>query len=103
MSELPNFDRSRDLEKVRGFIRHAFTRGNYSFFQDLQAYNDGHYRVLFDPSYFVIGEGQTEPSRSQWNTLKKHLKRMDRQLFVFKGHGFAGSDSAYIDFGFFQD
>ena len=103
MSDLPDFDRTRDVDKVRGFARHAFTRGSHSFFEDLQTYNDGHYRVLFDPSYFVLGEGQAQPSRSQWNTLKKHLKRMDRQLFVFKAHGFTEAGSAYVDFGFFRD
>ena len=103
MSDLPEFDRSRDREKVRSFVRHAFSRGNHSYLRELKTYPDGHYRAVFDPSYFILGEGRTEPSRSQWNTLKKHLKRMDRQVFVFKEHGYADSGDAYVDFGFFRE
>jgi hypothetical protein len=45
----------------------------------------------------------TEPSKSQWNGLKKRLKRMDQQVFIFKVHGHqrAGDQNyCYLDFGF---
>ena len=51
----------------------------------------------------------TEPSKSQWSTLKKQLKRRDHQIFVFKEYGTvpcnAETDATclYLDFGFFLD
>lgn len=71
---------------------------------DLIAYEDGHYRAIFKPDYFVLtGDA---PTKSQWNTLKKHLKRIDDQVFIFKEHGDVpcgdGERCYYLDFGFFS-
>ncbi len=65
----------------------------------------GHYRATFDLRYFVLAAGHTEPSRSQWNGLKKKMKRHHRGVFVFKEHGILDSVDnppvGYVDFGFF--
>lgn len=76
-----------------------------SYFVELLDYEDGHYRVLFDPGYFVLQEGQAEPTKSQWNSLKKKLKRHDQQAFVFKAHGTVGGPEPryYLDFGFLAE
>ena len=74
-------------------------------------YDDNHFRAIFRKDYFALAEGQTEPSRSQWNTLKKHMKRLDNDVFVFKNYGEApcganvrepGATCYYVDFGFFK-
>ncbi len=70
----------------------------------LDEYPDGHYRAWFLPTYFVLADGVTEPSKSQWNTLKKKLKRHDARAFVFKAYGEEVRDDQmlyYLDFGFF--
>jgi hypothetical protein len=71
----------------------------------LVEYPDGHYRALFDPALFVLPAGQSAPSKSQWNNLKKRMKRHEPLVFVFKEHGEAtggdGSQCYYVDFGFF--
>jgi hypothetical protein len=103
--ELPKFQ-PRNATAVRGFITRALTKGDSdTLLRDLIAYKDGHFRAVFDKRYFVLGEDVTEPSKSQWNTLKKHLKRMDPKIFIFKEHGTVacGEDECYyVDFGFFS-
>lgn len=103
MSDLPEFDRTRNPDFVRSFARRVLSHGNESYLHDVIVYEDGHFRATFDPAYFVLAEGKTEPSRSQWNTLKKHIKRMDHSVFVFKQYGYTDSGDAYLDFGFFRD
>src|SRR5690606_28569636 len=108
MKELPNF-KPRRYEHVKSLMERIFTNERVSEetqFVDLIEYDDGHYRALFNPAYFVLVEGTIEPSKSQWNTLKKHAKRFDEKLFIFKEHGETKcSDAAcyYLDFGFFAD
>jgi hypothetical protein len=78
-----------------------------SHFVRLEEYEDGHYRAIFRPSYFILPEGQQQPSKSQWNSLKKRIKRHNPRVFIFKEHGEtpcgAGDDGRcyYVDFGFF--
>lgn len=108
MKDLPTFQQ-RSLDFVVRFAERVLTdyqdppRGHL---RALIPYEDGHYRALFDAAYFVLTEGHTEPSKSQWNSLKKKFKRHDPAIFVFKEHGEAacGETEArccYIDFGFF--
>jgi hypothetical protein len=103
--DLPEFQK-KSRGWVNAFISRALTpRGKgTSALKSLQEFDDGHYRAVFSKDYFVIQEGNDAPSKSQWNTLKKHLKRMERQLFIFKDHGEVECDGEtcyYIDFGFF--
>ena len=106
MKDLPAFRKvSRDF--ALSYIREVLTspaQPDHSHLIELIAYQDGHYRALFDPAYFVLAEGRREPSRSQWNSLKKKLKRHHRGVFVFKTHGETttrdGRRCYTIDFGF---
>lgn len=111
MKELPEF-RARPYELVLAFATRAFTigqRAEESYLRRLIAYEDGHYRALFAPSYFLLADGRKEPTKSQWNTLKKHLKRIDPLVFTFKDYGSAWCEDdqtetcLYLDFGFFAE
>lgn len=106
MSDLPQFA-PRKLEAVEALMSRAFINERIAPTTTLKkviAYDDGHYRALFTRAYFALADGENEPSKSQWNTLKKHLKRIEPRLFIFKEHGTAeydGQTCLYIDFGFF--
>lgn len=107
---LPKF-RPRPPESVRVFAARVLlphddgTREvDTTFLRDLIAYPDGHFRVIFGLDYFVLADGATEPTKSQWNTLKKKFKRYDAQVFMFKEHGLLTHDNeacGYLEFGFF--
>lgn len=104
MKDLPQF-RKRDFDAVYEFMEHVLTRNEDTSLHELIPYDDGHFRAIFKIDYFLIAEDRTEPSKSQWSTLKKKLKRHDDRIFVFKEHGFVACDDntcGYIDFGFFQ-
>ncbi|NWF69541.1 MAG: hypothetical protein HXY40_10685 [Chloroflexi bacterium] len=79
---------------IAGLLSHD-AEGRMTHLVELIAYDDGHYRALFRPAYF----GDQPPSKSQWSTLKKRLKRHEPLIFVFKQHGTLG-DCVYLDFGF---
>ena len=101
MKGLPEF-RPRRPNDVRRYI--AQVLGGESVLYDLIEYDDSHSRAGFDPGYFALAEDREEPSRSQWNTLKKRMKRIDSTVFVFKEHGETTHNERpayYIDFGFF--
>ncbi len=103
MKSLPEF-RPRRPNDVRRYIVQVL--GGDARLYDLIEYEDGHYRAVFDPDYFVLAEDRDEPSRSQWNTLKKRMKRIDSTVFVFKEHGetrYQDDPAFYIDFGFFAN
>ncbi len=73
-----------------------------TFFRRLVAFADGHYQVIFDLGYFKTDA----PSKSQWNSLKKKIKRHDKRLFIFKEHDLLTCDDpearcGSIEFGFF--
>jgi hypothetical protein len=71
---------------------------------ELVEYPDGHYRALFDCAYFALESGRDAPSKSQWNTLKKKLKRHHPDVFVLKDHGEVECQSricCYVEFGFY--
>lgn len=104
MSDLPDFQK-RSPNRVRPLLNGVFG----SNFVRLETFDDGHFRAVFKPSHFVLQDNATEPSKSQWNTLKKQIKRRDHQIFIFKEHGTVPCDETakttcyYIDFGFFLD
>lgn len=103
MKDLPPF-RKRNRDDVLAFISGILVneQSDESHIVELLDYEDGHYRVLFKPSFFVLQPGYTEPTKSQWNTLKKKLKRHDSSAFVFKEHGEINVKEKlyYLDFGF---
>jgi hypothetical protein len=100
--DLPEFKR-RSRAAAQAFAAEIFTSNHL---RDLITFDDGHFRAVFSPEYFTLAEGREEPSKSQWNSLKKRMKRHDRMVFVFKEHGEVPCESPsgkcyYIDFGFF--
>lgn len=106
-SELPDFRPVKRSYAARLF-HGALSNERGSALLELLAYDDRHFRVVFAASYFQIQPGQAGPSKSQWNTLKKKLKRRDRTIFVFREHGAvdtSATDSTvryYLDFGFMR-
>jgi hypothetical protein len=103
---LPKF-KPRALSSVQKLLSNVLTNptvGEQSQLVSIDEYPDGHYRAWFSRNYFVLAEDATEPSKSQWNTLKKKLKRHDARAFVFKEYGSEVRDGEtldYLDFGFF--
>ncbi len=114
--ELPRF-RKRRYADVMQFINRVLTNpavGSQSHLYRLIEYDDGHYRAIFSPAYFQHADRWTEPSKSQWNTLKKRMKRYQKRVFVFRTYGEIDCSSGemhssttdngpcyYLDFGFF--
>lgn len=102
MSDLPEFQK-----KSRSKIMPLMTTLFGTNFVSLQPFEDHHFRVIFRRNVFSMAEGQTEPSASQWSTLKKRMKRHDHRLFLFRSHGAADCPDAsqnncyYLEFGFF--
>jgi hypothetical protein len=108
MSDLPSF-RARPTQAVIEYISDVLTQGaSETAFVRLVEYDDNSYRAVFRRAYFTLPEGQTAPSKSQWNSLKKKMKRHDPRVFIFKEHGETGcetdegNDCYYVDFGFFE-
>ena len=109
MKELPKFKAHRQ-EEVVNFITQVLSYPNKpeeSYFRRLVEYEDGHYGVFFSLGYFVSTE---IPTKSQWNSLKKKLKRHDRKVFVFKDHRITPCNApnntnpcGYLEFGFFAN
>ncbi len=102
--DLPEFEK-RPKSRVLPLVNQAFGIENVV---RLDVHNDGHYRLILKPTVCTLAEGATEPSKSQWATLKKRLKRRDRKVFMFKDYGVMnleqGSNTMkyyYLEFGFF--
>ncbi len=106
MKPLPNFipqDRHY-VEELLGRILSHTNDDDETFLIELIQYEDHHFRVIFSTEYFQRDTPKNEllsPTKSQWNTLKKKLKRHDRRIFVFKEHGLIGQH-AFLDFGFLK-
>jgi len=110
-SDLPTFRRVKRAYAAR-LIHSALTNERGPALLELIEYDDKHFRAVFAPSYFQPraghdGQGGKDgPSKSQWTTLKKKLKRRDRSIFVFRAHGELDGDAAaaagkyFLDFGF---
>ena len=108
-NELPLF-RQVNLAEAQAYATQVFSRSNdpsESYLLRLTPYQDGHFRAVFDPAYFYRPDDTAPPSKSQWSTLKKRMKRIRPDVFVFKAHGFLDNvqqgAEAYLDFGFFAD
>lgn len=102
MSDLPDLA-PQDRDYVEGYIERVFGEEHV---RELIEFPDGRYRVLFDCSYFTLQPGRTAPSRSQWNTLKKRMKRVNPGVFVLKAYGEVPCQEdrcCYLEFGFFID
>ncbi len=109
MKDLPKFKR-HNYDHVLALATEVMTRHpnlEESYLRRLDLLRDGHYRLTFDLDYFVTESG--EPTKSQWNSLKKKLKRHDKEIFVFKEHGISsapeqsGEHWGYLEFGFFVE
>lgn len=114
MKALPTF-KPRPHAYVHDFISRVLVNSQVSedtHLRDLVTYPEGYYRAIFAPTYFVLAEATTEPTKSQWNTLKKRVKRLNPGVFVFKEYGIIPCNAAapagqpddyclYLDFGFF--
>jgi len=110
--ELPKFQKVR-RHFAADFINDALSGPRGACLIKLIEYDDHHFRALFRRSYFELIDGADMPSKSQWNTLKKKLKRRNRRVFVFRDYGSlacseyasVGSDQVclYLDFGFLLD
>lgn len=107
MKDLPRF-RARDPELVKPFVAHILTNKDdpRSAFVRLIEHPDHSFRAVFAARFFVLNPGETTPSKSQWNNLKKKLKRAAPDVFIFKDHG--SIDCApgtpgcyYLDFAYF--
>lgn len=109
---------SKDLPKFRkvkrsyaaALIHQALSGPRGAALLQLVEFDDHHYRAVFDLNHFQLAEGNQLPSKSQWNSLKKRLKRRDRSIFIFREYGridcesqgksLAAKTCLYIDFGF---
>lgn len=98
MKDLPQFS-PRPQEYVLKLVKAVLSKKDDSYFHSLTEFQDGHYRVEFSPAYF----GETTPSKSQWNTLKKRFKHHNPKIFMFKEHGETPKGNVYLDFGFFAE
>lgn len=108
MQDLPEFKPMKS-SSVQTYVRTIFGANMV----DIVSYEDHHFRVIFKSTQFVLQEGASVPSRSQWSGLKKRMKRHNRNVFVFKESGeiecaelieIETADNQtcyYIDFGFF--
>ncbi|MDW8172576.1 MAG: hypothetical protein RML73_08840 [Anaerolineae bacterium] len=101
MDDLPQFERW-PMSRVQFLAADVFM----GQLVRLESFDDGHYRAVFRRGYFHLEEGQ-EPSKSQWNTLKKRFKRRHRNIFVFRTYGPLEADGNnseyyYMDFGFLR-
>lgn len=108
---LPSFRRVK--RRYAASIIHGVLAGPQgSALLKLHEFEDGHFRAIFSPRYFQLPSERAQPSKSQWNTLKKRLKRRDRSIFIFRDYGEidcrragvserADAESClFVDFGF---
>lgn len=108
-SELPAF-RKVKRSYAATLVHGALTGPRGSSLLQLLEFDDHHFRVIFDLKQFQLAEGTQLPSKSQWNSLKKRLKRRDRSIFIFRQYGpidcgsqgktLAAQTCLYLDFGF---
>jgi hypothetical protein len=101
MQELPNFQ-----DVPPGYAHNYAQTVLGNSLRELLPQPKGYYRALFDVTYFTIQPGNDKPSKSQWNTLKKRMKRINRGVFILREYGeiaYDGETLCYIDFGFLQD
>jgi len=107
--ELPRF-RKVQRRYAAAIIQNALSGPGGSALLQLNEFDDHHFRAVFDSKFFQLAPGKALPSKSQWNTLKKRLKRRERSIFIFRKYGkidcseLAKSSPVgtclYLDFGF---
>jgi len=106
--ELPEFKPVKEAY-VRQFIHGVLVGVGGASLVKLTSYDDNHFRAVFKMSYFQLAEGSEMPSKSQWNTLKKKIKRRNHSVFIFRDYGQINcseddiaelSQCLYLDFGF---
>lgn len=105
MKDLPEF-RQEDYETALAYISEVLgdkAAAGETHLVELVVYDDGHFRAIFEAAYFTIQPGADAPSKSQWNSLKKKMKRHNPGVFVFKEHGVVTDEAGrcFVDFGFF--
>lgn len=115
--ELPEF-RSVPRNQVMSYLNGIFNVPGMSgsALLKLIEYDDHHFRAIFKSTFFALQPGAEAPTKSQWGTLKKKMKRHDRQVFVFKQTGEVNCNTVdrlrpenrdyrcyYVDFGYFLD
>ena len=108
-SELPPFRRVK-RRYAASIIQSALSGPRGPAVLKLEENETGRFRVIFSASFFQLAEGRAQPSKSQWNTLKKRLKRRDRTIFIFRDYGVLdcaeagtkrrGEICLYLDFAF---
>jgi hypothetical protein len=107
-NDLPEFE-AQSPGRVKHYVKDIFG----SSLLDVIEYEDGHYRAVFKSTYFTLHDDATEATKSQWNTLKKRMKRHNKEIFIFKEYGEVDCDMLYgdqqrdysclyMDFGFFK-
>lgn len=106
---LPEF-RKVKRSYAAALVHGALSGPSGSALLQLIEFDDHHFRAIFDIKQFQLADGAQLPSKSQWNSLKKRLKRRDRSIFVFRQYGpidcdsqgkkLAASTCLYLDFGF---
>lgn len=110
-NELPEFRKTK-YNYAMTFINSVLMGGDGASLVSLEEFDDFHFRVVFKISYFQLADGIDEPSKSQWNTFKKKMKRRNHSVFVFREYGVIdcgktnkpiNEPCVYIDFGFLYD
>ena len=112
MNKAPPEFRKVNRQYAWSFINGALTGPQGVSLVRLIERRDHHFRAVFKRSYFQLNEGAAAPSKSQWNTLKKRLKRRNRLVFIFREYGACDCDGGardrsegacfYLDFGFLR-
>ena len=108
-SDLPDF-RKMKPHYVAALMNSVLSGGGGASLVRLIEFEDHHFRAVFKPSYFQLAEGADLPSKSQWNTLKKKMKRRNRLVFIYREYGQISCHDShsgkaeqaclYLDFGF---
>lgn len=108
---LPEFRKTK-YEYAMKFVNSVFMGAGGASLVRLETFEDNHFRAIFRPSYFQTSEDTTIPSKSQWNTLKKKMKRRNHAIFIFRKYGTincggskpsATETCLYMDFAFLYD
>lgn len=100
-NDLPTF-RKTPIHQAENYAKRVFGEAFVAVIPQPGDYFQG----VFASSYFVLQAGNTEPSKSQWNTLKKRMKRVNATVFTLKTHGevsYRGATHYYMAFGFLSD
>jgi len=108
--DLPEFKKVK-TSYAQQFINGVLVGAGGGSLIKLEVFEDNHFRAIFKQSYFQLAKDNDMPSKSQWNTLKKKIKRRNHSVFVFREYGQIACgeempDSVvclYLDFGFLYE